>query len=190
MNEENDEEKTGVIKQYFEDKGFGFLRNGLFFHKNNVKKELMPHIRTGLEVNYIETQGEKGPEATITSVNDDLEEIEKFNGDYTINDVKDNLVDDTVNQIKTTIAHSGVVLVPAMHNRFPKSFGEVKKYKEYKVSDKIQKYLTKTFANATVAKFNLFSAMKKPDGTEIIGHPFLQEMVPFLWLIRKSNLSL
>ncbi len=190
MTGEEVEEKKGVIGRYFEDRGFGFLQNGVFFHISGVKEELRPHIRPGLEVNYVETQGEKGPVATITSANDDLEEVQKFNGDYTIVDVSDISVEETVNKIRATIDNLGVVLVPAMHNRFPKSFGKVKKYEEKEVADKIQRHLEETFETATVAKYDLFSAKKKPDGTEIIGHPFLQEMVPFLWLIRKSNVHL
>ena len=190
MTGEENKEKKGVIGRYLEDRGFGFLQNGVFFHRSGVNEELRPHIRPGLEVNYVETQGEKGPVATITSANDDLEEVQKFNGDYKIVDVRDILLDETVSKIRTTIGDLGVVLVPAMHNRFPESFGEVKKHEEKEVADKIQRHLEETFETAIVVKYDLFSAKKKPDGTEIIGHPFLQEMVPFLWLIRKSNVRL
>lgn len=59
MTGEKVEQKKGVINKYIEDKRFGFLQNGVFFHINGVKEELRPHIRPGLEVNYVETQGEK-----------------------------------------------------------------------------------------------------------------------------------
>ena len=161
MTGEEVEEKKGVIDRYIEDKGFGFLQNGVFFHISGVKEELRPHIRSDLEVNYVETQGAKGPVATITSVNDDLEKVQEFNGDYTIVDVSDILLDETVSKIRTTIGNLGVVLVPAMHKRFPKSFGKIRKYKEKEIANKIQRHLEETFETATVAKYDLFSAMKK-----------------------------
>jgi hypothetical protein len=54
---------------------------------------------------------------------------------------------------------------------------------------KIEKYLKKTFSDSSVANYDLFSAQNKGSITSIIGHPFLQEISPFAWLIRKKSVE-
>ena len=190
MTDEQREEKPGIIKNYFDDRGYGFLENDVFFHVNNVEENLRSHLKSGLKVFYIEIQGSKGIEANLTRAAGELEMIEKFTGEYIVVDPMEILSAKVMEQIRTIILNNGAVLVPGMLNRIPKTFGKIKKNREKEISDKFGKHLVETFETDIVAKYDLFSSKKKPDGTEIIGHPHLQELVPFVWLIRKSNVHL
>ena len=188
MTEEEQQEKIGAIKNYNSDKGYGFLKDGHFFHVEDVPKEIHPFLEEGLKVNYTEEMGNKGLTAIISSTVEQLQK-EIFNGDYTIIDPKKILLPETIEIIQATIEQRGAILIPGILSRFPEDFGEVKKYKEKKLMGKIEKFLKKTFSDSSVANFDLFSAQKKGSITSIIGHPFLQETSPFTWLIRKKSVD-
>ena len=187
-----EEEKIGTITKYT-DKGFGFLENGLFFHISQIPKESHAFLEEGLKVNYTEVQGEKGPIAMISSTVDGLESTEVetpiFSGEYTIVDPQKILLEDTIQHIETTIEQNGAILIPGILRRFPNSFGRLKKHKEFDVVDKIEAHLKESFDNLSVSKYDLFRPKKKPDGTSITGHPFLQKISPFAWLIRKKGVD-
>jgi len=186
-----EEEKIGTIKKYT-DKGFGFLENGLFFHISQIPKEIHAFLEEGLKVNYTKELGEKGPIAIISSTVDELESIEeipKFSGEYIIVDPKKILIQETIEEIKTSVDQNGAILIPGVLRRFPNSFGKVRKYYEEDVVKKIEKHLKETFDDLSVTRYDLFGPKKKPDGTSIIGHPFLQTISPFTWLIRKKSVD-
>ena len=188
-----EEEKIGSIAKYFPSKGYGFLADKLFFHLNNIPGEIHAFLEEGLKVNYTEVQGEKGPEAKISSTVDGLESTEvetpKFSGEYIIIDPKKILLEDTIQHIETTIELNGAILIPGILRRFPNSFGRVRPHAKSDVVEKIESHLKKSFAGSTIAKYDLFLPKKKPDGTLIIGHPFLQETSPYVWLIRKKGVD-
>jgi len=188
MTEEDQEQKIGTIEIYNSDKGFGFLKNGHFFHIKKIPEEIHPFLEKGLKVNYTEMEGDKGPIAIISSTVEKLQK-EVFNGEYTIFDPQKITCQETIENIQATIEQRGAILIPGILSRFPEDFGEVKKYKEKKLVIKIEKYLKKTFSDSSVAIYDLFSAQKKGSITSIIGHPFLQGVSPFAWLIRKKSVD-
>jgi len=187
MNGENTDEKTGTIENFNATKKFGFV-NDAFFHLNNVTNEIKPHIRNGLSVNYIEETGEKGMVARIVSAVDEVMEAEKFSGSFTVIDPKQIMEVETIERAKIILNQNGSVLIPGILSRFDSNFG-IEKNKEWRTMEKIRSYLERTFSRMTIAKYDLFSAKKKPDGTTINAHPFLQETSPFVWVIRKHNVE-
>lgn len=188
MTEEDQEQKIGTIEIYNSDKGFGFLKNGHFFHIKEIPEDIHPFLEKGLKVNYTEMKGDKGPTAIFSSTVEKLQK-EEFNGEYTIFDPQKISCQKTIENIQTTINQNGAILIPGILSRFPEDFGEVKRYKEKKLVTKIEKYLKKTFSDSSVAIYDLFSAQKKGSIASIIGHPFLQEISPFTWLIRKKSVD-
>ena len=193
MTEEEQQEKIGTIDKYFPDRGFGFLENGLFFHIKSTPVEIHPFLEAGLEVNYTEVQGDKGPNAMISSTVDGLESTEvetpKFSGDYTIFDPKKISCQETIENIQTTINQNGAILIPGILTRFPNCFRKGMNGVVFNIVEKIESHLKESFAGSTLAKYDLFRPKKKPDGTSITGHPFLQEISPFAWLIRKRSVD-
>ena len=188
-----EEERIGKIRTYFPDRGFGFLEeDDLFFHIKSIPETIHPFIEEGLKVNYTKKLGEKGPIAIISSTVDELESIEeipKFSGEYIIVDPKKILIEETIEEIKTSVDQNGAILIPGVLRRFPNSFGKVRKNEEEDVVGKIEKHLEETFDDLSVTRYDLFRPKKKPDGTSIIGHPFLQTISPFTWLIRKKSVD-
>ena len=188
-----EEERIGTIRTYFPNRGFGFLEeDDLFFHIKSIPRAIHPFIEEGLKVNYTKELGEKGPIAIISSTVDELESIEeipKFSGEYIIVDPKKILIEETIENIKTSVDQNGAILIPGVLRRFPNSFGEVRENAEEDVVGKIEKHLQKTFDDLSVTRYDLFRPKKKPDGTSIIGHPFLQTISPFTWLIRKKSVD-
>ena len=186
------EEKIGTIATYFQDRGFGFLENDLFFHKSSISEKIHPFLEKGLKVNFTKEIGEKGPIAIISSTVDELENIEEipeFSGEYIIADPKKILVPKTIEEIRTSVYQNGAILLPGILSRFPRSFGKIKKYEEEKLVRKIEKHLEETFNDLSVTRYDLFRPKKKPDGTSVTGHPFLQKISPFTWLIRKKSVD-
>lgn len=188
-----EEEKIGTIDTYFSERRFGFFINGLFFHINQIPEKIHPFLEKGLKVNYTIKQGEKGPIAMISSTVDGLESAEVetpiFSGEYTIIDPKKILLEDTIQHIEMTIEENGAILIPGILRRFPNSFGRIKKQEEYYVVDKIEAHLKEAFDKLSVSKYDLFRPKNKTDGTSITGHPFLQKISPFAWLIRKKSVD-
>ncbi|MGB0476186.1 MAG: cold-shock protein [Candidatus Poseidoniaceae archaeon] len=183
-----EEEKIGTIKRYVPDRGFGFVEDDLYFHIKDVPLEIRPFLEVGLKVNYKEAKGDKGSIAIISSAVEKLQNVE-FNGEYTIIDPKKITSDDTIREIETSIMGNGAVLIPGILSRFPESFGNVQRYKEKKLLKKIEKYLLETFNDSSVVTYDLFSPSKKGNITAIIEHPFLNEISPFTWLIRKKGVD-
>ena len=184
-NDEN--EKIGSVRNFNTSKGFGFI-NDAFFHLSTVPDEIKNHIRNGLRVNYREYEGEKGLVAEILSAAEELPEAEPFSGEFTVVDPEQIMLENTIGDMRTILNKNGCILIPGILKRFEQNF-EIEKTKEYNARDKIESYLKRTFREMTVARYDLFSAKKKPDGTTINAHPFLQETSPFLWLIRKHNVE-
>lgn len=58
----------GVVKKWFDDKGFGFIEaagesKDLFVHQSNIKMEGFRTLEEGQTVEFDKGQGNKGPEA-------------------------------------------------------------------------------------------------------------------------------
>ena len=51
---------------------FGFLETGdgreIYFHRNSVKDRAFPRLTVGTRVTFVETEGEKGPQATTIKI--------------------------------------------------------------------------------------------------------------------------
>ena len=161
-----EEERIGKIRTYFPDRGFGFLEeDDLFFHIKSIPETIHPFIEEGLKVNYTKKLGEKGPIAIISSTVDELESIEeipKFSGEYIIVDPKKILIEETIEEIKTSVDQNGAILIPGVLRRFPNSFGKVRKNEEEDVVGKIEKHLEETFDDLSVTRYDLFRPKKKP----------------------------
>ena len=61
-------EVTAVVNKLFPEEGYGFLRTSdgrdIYFHKNAVPHDHFDRLRIGSGVRYVESMGEKGPQAS------------------------------------------------------------------------------------------------------------------------------
>jgi cold shock CspA family protein len=60
------------ISALFLDKGYGFLttpdNREIYFHKNSVLNRDFKQLKVGMEVHFVEEEGEKGPQASSVTV--------------------------------------------------------------------------------------------------------------------------
>jgi ribosomal subunit interface protein len=60
------------ISSLFLDKGYGFLTSfdnrEIYFHKNSILNRDFTQLKVGMEVRFVEEQGEKGPQASTVTV--------------------------------------------------------------------------------------------------------------------------
>lgn len=187
MTKDDENEKIGTIENFNPTKKFGFI-NGAFFHLNNIPNGIKHHIRNGLRVHYRDYKGDKGMVADVLSVAEELQKAEPFNGEFTVLDPELIMLDETIEQVDNIVEKNGCVLIPGILSRFESNF-KIVKNEELDTTKEIESYLKTRFTNKTVARYDLFSAKRKPDGTMINAHPFLQETSPFVWLIRKHNVK-
>ena len=58
----------GRVTQIFRDEGYGFIEasdgHELYFHRNSVTDGKFSHLKPHSEVRFVETEGEKGPQAS------------------------------------------------------------------------------------------------------------------------------
>jgi cold shock CspA family protein len=61
---------TATVKRLLEDYGFIETPDGreVYFHKNSVLNDQFERLRVGAHVSYVETDGEKGPQASTVRV--------------------------------------------------------------------------------------------------------------------------
>jgi cold shock CspA family protein len=188
MTDNDEREQSGIVRNFDSTKKFGFIDDA-FFHLSTVPDDIKHHIRNGLRVNYREYNGEKGKVADILSAAEELPESEPFSGEFTVVDPEHIMLENMIEQIRAIVEENGCILIPGILKKFEHNF-EIEKTKEHNARNKIESYLKSTFREMTVARYDLFSAKKKQDGTTINAHPFLQETSPFLWLIRKQNVQI
>ncbi|WP_442754429.1 cold shock domain-containing protein [Methylocystis sp. JAN1] len=59
---------VGVVKQLMREDGYGFLESEdgreIYFHRNSVSEPGFEDLRPGRRVNFVEEEGEKGPQAS------------------------------------------------------------------------------------------------------------------------------
>jgi len=64
----------GRVASLFPEDGYGFISTGdgreIYFHKNSVVDDSFAQLSIGSGVRFVETMGEKGPQATTVHVND------------------------------------------------------------------------------------------------------------------------
>ena len=62
----------GVVAKVFEDEGYGFLEapdgREIYFHRNSVLNDNFDGLEVGMEVEFAEEQGDKGPQASTVKV--------------------------------------------------------------------------------------------------------------------------
>jgi len=60
------------ISSLFVDKGYGFLTTSegreIYFHEHSVLNRDFKHLKIGMEVRFVEEEGEKGPQASTVTV--------------------------------------------------------------------------------------------------------------------------
>jgi ribosomal subunit interface protein len=60
------------VSALFLDKGYGFLttvdNREIYFHEHSIVNRDFKHLKVGMEVRYVEKQGEKGPQASTVTV--------------------------------------------------------------------------------------------------------------------------
>jgi len=60
------------ISALFPDRGYGFLTTSdgvdIYFHEHSVINYDFKHLKVGMEVHFVEEQGEKGPQASTVTV--------------------------------------------------------------------------------------------------------------------------
>jgi cold shock CspA family protein len=69
-----EQEVRAIVTKIFPDEGYGFIRtiNGreIYFHKNSVVNEDFGQMQEGTGVRFVETDGDKGPQATTVQIVD------------------------------------------------------------------------------------------------------------------------
>jgi cold shock CspA family protein len=72
-------EVNAFVEKIFKDRGYGFLKaidgHEVYFHKNSVRSGDFNRLKEMTGVNYIEEQGEKGPQARAVRVVDPVVEL-------------------------------------------------------------------------------------------------------------------
>lgn len=62
----------GRVTRILPDQGYGFIEasdgHELYFHRNSVADGRFDHLQSGSEVRFVETEGEKGPQASTVVV--------------------------------------------------------------------------------------------------------------------------
>ena len=187
MTGKDEDEKIGSVRNFDTTRKFGFIDDA-FFHLSTVPDEIQRHIRNGFRVHYRESKGDRGMVAEVLSAAEELLEGEFFNGEFTVIDPEHITLEKTIKEIRTIVEENGCILIPGILSRFGPNF-KIEKNKEHNATNKINSYIQQTFEGMTVAKYDLFPVKKRPDGTTINAHPFLQETSPFVWLIRKHNVE-
>ncbi|MGM0453087.1 MAG: HPF/RaiA family ribosome-associated protein [Thermodesulfobacteriota bacterium] len=70
----SDARETGIVIRKFPDEGYGFIKtlNGqeVYFHKNSVSNNDFDRLEIGTGVRLVETEGEKGPQASTVHIED------------------------------------------------------------------------------------------------------------------------
>jgi ribosomal subunit interface protein len=60
------------VSKLFPKEGYGFLETPdgreIYFHRNSVLEEGFKHLRIGMEVRFVEEEGEKGPQASTVKL--------------------------------------------------------------------------------------------------------------------------
>lgn len=68
----HEETSHARVKELFPDKGYGFLitpdGREIYFHEHSVIHGDFKHMEVGMEVRFVEEQGEKGPQASTVTV--------------------------------------------------------------------------------------------------------------------------
>jgi len=68
------QEASAVVHKFFPDEGYGFLKTiegrEIYFHKNSVLHGDFDRMEIGTGVRYVETPGEKGPQASTVQIVD------------------------------------------------------------------------------------------------------------------------
>ncbi len=68
----HEETAQARITKLFCDKGYGFLitpdNREIYFHEHSVLNYDFKHLKVGMEVRFVEEQGEKGPQASSVTV--------------------------------------------------------------------------------------------------------------------------
>lgn len=78
--DENTQRKTGTVKWFNTMKGFGFIApdeggDDLFAHVNELNPNLNPNdLREGTRVEFVVTEGRKGPQASDVTLAEAVEE--------------------------------------------------------------------------------------------------------------------
>lgn len=67
-----DQEMTALVERLFKNEGYGFLRTmddrEVYFHENSVLHDDFDRLEVGTGVRYVETVGEKGPQASTVQI--------------------------------------------------------------------------------------------------------------------------
>lgn len=62
----------GRVAKLFIDKGYGFIEtpdgHQVYFHANSVLNDAFKRLKVGMEVRYVEEEGEKGPQASTVEI--------------------------------------------------------------------------------------------------------------------------
>ena len=65
---------SGRVAKLFPDEGYGFIETAsgaeVYFHKNSVLDSAFPRLKVGSDVEFVEEQGDKGPQASTVRVID------------------------------------------------------------------------------------------------------------------------
>ena len=65
---------SGRVSKLFPDEGYGFIETAeaveVYFHKNSVLDDAFGRLKVGSDVEFVEEQGEKGPQASTVRVID------------------------------------------------------------------------------------------------------------------------
>jgi cold shock CspA family protein len=70
-----EQQLTAVVVRLFPEKDYGFLKNledgrEIFFHRNSVSHDDFDRLEVGTGVRYVESPGEKGPQASTVQIVD------------------------------------------------------------------------------------------------------------------------
>ncbi len=67
-------QETGIVVRKFPEEGYGFIKTldgkEIYFHKNSVSNNDFDRLEIGTGVRIVETEGEKGPQASTVHIED------------------------------------------------------------------------------------------------------------------------
>lgn len=73
-NDNNEAELTGLVVRLFPEEGYGFIKTlegrEVYFHQNSVIHEDFDRLEIGTGVRLVQTEGEKGPQASTVQIVD------------------------------------------------------------------------------------------------------------------------